>query len=99
MEIEILEDGEVDLIQVGLNAQGGGFVRPPRPSLLRSEGLNHYVAQVLTEADGTKITNTGTNSDGGPVVITARMPCPSASEVLDDLPRRTLRLQVAPRSL
>ena len=58
---------------------------------LLSEGLNHYVAQVRSSADGTKITNTGTKSDGGPVVISARPPRPSGHF---RRPRRLPRAQV-----
>ena len=54
--------------------------------------LNHYyVAQVYSPADGTKITNTGTNLAGGSVNILAHPLRPSASEG----PRRRLpRAQV-----
>ena len=58
---------------------------------LLSEGLNHYVAQVRSSADGTKITNTGTTSDGDPVVISARPPRPSGHF---RRPRRLPRAQV-----
>ena len=58
---------------------------------LLSVGLGHYVAQVSSNAAGTKITNTGTNMYGGPVDIGARPLRPSASEG----PRRRLpRAQV-----
>ena len=50
---------------------------------LLSVGLDHYVAQVADAAAGTKITNTGTKSDGGPIDIRARPLRPSALEGLD----------------
>jgi hypothetical protein len=62
---------------------------------LLSVGLDHfYVVQVQSTADGAKITNTGTQSDGDPVFINARIPRPSASEGLDaSLARRSFRLR------
>ena len=51
-----------------------------------SEDLNH-VAQVAGGAGGTKITNTGTKSDGEPILIRARPLRPSASEGSRRLPR------------
>ena len=50
---------------------------------LLSVGLDHYVAQVSSNAAGTKITNTGTNSGGGLVDIRARSLRPSVFEGLD----------------
>ena len=85
-DTEIINEGEVNSI----------YARLPRPLLLLiSACLNHYyVAQVESSADGTKITNTGTNLADGPVEIFARPPRPSASEGLDaSLARRSLRLR------
>ena len=53
--------------------------RLPCPLLLLAAGLNYYyVAQVSSSADKAKITNTGTNLAGYPVMIAARALRPSA---------------------
>ena len=60
----------------------------------REKRLNSaYVAQVEDGAAGTTITNTGTQTDGEPIDIFARLLRPSASEGLDaSLARRSIRL-------
>ena len=62
-----------------------------------ARGVDHHVASQVF-ADGTKITNTGTDSEGGLVDITALPLRPSASEGLDaSLARRSGRLRPSSR--
>ena len=79
--VSLLFGGTAAMGIYGGEKNGCGEPCAERPLLLCSEGLDHYyVAQVESQADGTKITNTGTNSADGPVDILARPPRPPASE-------------------
>ena len=93
--VSLLFGGTAAMGIYGGEKNGCGEPCAERPLLLCSEGLDHYyVAQVESQADGTKITNTGT---GDPpeiraVGISAR-PCvlPGTSESRRLLARRSKR--------